>query len=127
MYDRMFYSVETIDGRKVIHYTTYSVENGEVPDCWDEDDYLATGETSVDVIDLTFLYVFPSIIAGLDKDEFARLIEGREIVSQQYIDRLIEHDFKEWLDGCDYPHLDMWDVTDDTPCGTYWSNGYWRR
>lgn len=127
MFERMYYRVYESKDEKFIRYTCFTAVNGEVPDEWDEDDYRKQRETSVDIINLVATFKVSDIV-GLDEDGFRRFIDEVESRSEQRTDRLIEHEAVEHLKffGA-YEHLDMWDVTEDTPCGDYWSNGYWIR
>lgn len=128
-YERIYYSIEDDCGEKVLHYITDMTGNGETwPDGWTQEEYEAQDETSVDVIDYTWFYVNVSELQGLTFDELCDKLSYEGALVKQYMGRVIAHEADEAIEaeeakGC--KELDIRKVNEDTPCGFYWSLGYW--
>lgn len=99
------YSVEVLDGCKVIHYNGFTWPNdnetefdGIVPE------YLAD--------EMTFCYV---PVNEYSKD---RLNDEMEKAQQCQYPLSTKQDVMKYLNGC--KHLPLFDVNEDTTCGHYW-------
>ena len=95
------YQVEYMDGRKIIHYNSFTWER--------DDDRLPYAVTKG-----CWCYV------EIGEDNYKRALEKFDLVKQyQYdmtLEELLEYEAK-WK--CE-EHLHMDEVTQDTPCGLYW-------
>ena len=105
------YSIEVVDGRKVIHYNGFTWLNqvhwpDEVPFECDgpAPEYVAE--------EMTFCYV---PLKEYDKE---RLASEMELVQQYQYPLATEKDVLEYLEGA--VHLPLNEVDEDTPLGSYW-------
>ena len=126
MYDYMFYGVEEYDGEKCVHYLIFTVENGECPDDYTDEEYEASGETSIDVVELTGMYISLDDLRRLRDGGYRDYFDLREAETQQYMFRYIEHLGIKYIGELDEAeHLRITDVDESTPCGEYWCEGWW--
>lgn len=126
--DVMHYSIEDVDGEKVVHYLNFFASSSEAPDDMTPEE-LATwersGEGVTDMVDLTFLYIPADKVAGL-LDELGDLESG----VQQYMSRVpdskaleVHVNYYGRNNPGEYLPIDM--VDEHTPYGHYWCDGYW--
>lgn len=123
--ERDWFSIEEIDGEKVVHYHGWSYYHGENE----------RGEEEYSFVDLTHCYIPLANLVGLDDEERSLVWgEAAELV-QQYQGEFGIEESQEMVEGyyglvvfslgqteC-YPgtYLSGRDLTMDTPLGSYWS------
>ena len=105
--ERMFYLVEDTPDGKVIHYEGFVSEDM--------------------FVDLTFAYIPIDKAATIDDDELSRIEEGVTQYPQDNDPDEAEEIFANYFGDPEGSgeHLPFREVTQDTPCGCYWCEGWW--
>lgn len=125
--ERCFYMVEEhIDGKKFIHYSTDILQDGDYPDSVVDreayEEYDSYEGTSYLITDYTWLFF--EVGTWASKDEFEELLLSESNSVQQYMDRVYDTEaakyIKDVLESEVWVELKVWEVNEDTPCGSYW-------
>ena len=120
---RMYYTIETHGNTREVHYIGYMVDG--YPDGIKDDGSWTDGDTKA--VGVTGIYLTPSEAAAITPEKLDLL----EVAVTQYPSDLLtdeeaeEYAFEYFFCGDHGEYLHLHDVTEDTPCGMYWCEGWW--